>query len=198
MLIGRHTLTRTQPMAPKTTKKPTKKVLKKKVIKKRGCSIDKEMDYDGHCGEGMPCFDNGGRPLPWLERDKFGNCRVKSCGAGKILDPATLKCISIKTPRGKALALAKKYDDAGNFVRRYEENLKRQDQRFQNEYSSYNRAFQTNAFDQRNVDRMNAHDARMRRYIDMREQEQARQYVNPNYFRGITEMYPQRALKTVP
>lgn len=86
---------------------------------RRKCPLSSEVKIDGRCSSKIPCVDGMGNVVPYATRGSDGQCRIKSCGKGKIMDYETGKCISTDTPRGHQLKLAKKADDAKRFLNAY-------------------------------------------------------------------------------
>lgn len=87
------------------------------------CPLSRSLSATGRCGTVAPCIDQQGNILPYATRGADGNCRVSSCGPRSIMNPETGRCISTATVDGRALAMAKKYDDAKRFVDIYKKTL---------------------------------------------------------------------------
>ena len=86
----------------------------------RSCAANRSRTSTGACGARAPCFDSNGNPMRFATRGADGNCRVRSCGPGMIMNPNTGKCSSRSTATGKEMALKKKYDDAKRFTAAYD------------------------------------------------------------------------------
>ena len=88
--------------------------------RRRKCALNEARTLDGGCSSRVPCLDpSTGQVVPYATRGADGKCRIKTAPKGQILDPETGKAISIKTPKGERLNLAKRYDDADRFITSY-------------------------------------------------------------------------------
>ena len=88
--------------------------------RRRKCPANTAVRPDGSCSSRVPCMDLDGNVLPYATRGSDGQCRIKEAPRGYIMSPETGKPVSIKTPAGKRLHLAKRADDAKAFLRSFE------------------------------------------------------------------------------
>lgn len=84
--------------------------------RRRKCPANTEVRPDGSCSRRVPCMDDNGNVLPYATRGADGQCRIKAAPPGQIIDPTTGKAVSVKTPTGQRLHLAKRADDAKEFL----------------------------------------------------------------------------------
>lgn len=195
-IVKKKTTTKTKPK-PKPKRKVVKKVVKK--TSKKSCPRDMYLQEDGQCVGRLPCFDDQGNVIPYMERDKYGNCRIKECAKGKILDPETMTCISVKTPRGKALTLAKKFDDAKMYVQRYNAVLN-SNPAMKNNYPSYEALFRERYDLDENKRQARMHEDRIMALREAEERRLKRLTVDPTILRAIQNPYsnPLRSSTFVP
>ena len=86
----------------------------------RKCALNRARTAKGGCSRKIPCMGPDGGSLPYAKRGVDGHCRVKPCGAGRIMNHATGRCNSRKTSNGTLLALSKRYDDSHRFIEAYD------------------------------------------------------------------------------
>lgn len=135
--------TATRKTKPKVTKRRTTKPRSSAVLSRTtyaACPANRSIEYNGACGPVMPCLDSNGLVQPWLRRGPDGVCRLKPVGAGQVLDYKTNRPVSIKTPRGRALAAAKRSDDGYRFYDTYQKLITAKQAShpmFANEFKSY-------------------------------------------------------------
>ena len=87
--------------------------------RRRKCPLNTAVRPDGSCSSRVPCMDDDGNVLPYATRGTDGNCRIKEAPRGYVINPETGKPVSIKTPAGKRLHLAKRADDAKEYLASY-------------------------------------------------------------------------------
>ena len=86
---------------------------------RRKCPMNTAVKADGSCSSRVPCMDTAGNILPYATRGLDGQCRIKEVPRGMILNPETGRPVSIKTPTGQRLHLAKRADDAQAFLKSF-------------------------------------------------------------------------------
>ena len=167
-----------------TAKKPPTKVVKKVVRKKKSCPRNYRLTDEGTCASELPCFDDEGNPQPWLERDEYGNCRVRDFGKSRILDPDTMRPISTKSPRGKFLLFQKKYDDAKKYIDRYEKSMRNYGPS-QGASLSYKDAFSRSTQLEKQKRMIELHQERLKRIKEEKEKEFGRNAIHPQFFHAM-------------
>lgn len=96
------------------------RTLSRRKTASRSCGLSRSRTVTGACGPRAPCIDEEGNVMRFATRGSDGNCRVRSCGSGYIMNPKTGTCVTTSNSYGKELALKKKYDDARRFAESYE------------------------------------------------------------------------------
>lgn len=115
----RKTARRTRSVS-RTRSAPRRSLARSRSLSRPGCPLSRSVTDTGRCGPAVPCLDAKGDAVPYLVRGPDGSCRVRSCGAGSIRNPATGNCISRYSADGERLAMAQKHDEAKRLAESYD------------------------------------------------------------------------------